>query len=74
MMNQNCLRGSICRTKPKRATEEESSTTVQIRKILLKKCPSETLLPLLLILKHSIRQVLIYLLRLENLIFLLMGK
>lgn len=65
-MNQNCLRGSVCRTKLKGATEEEGSTTVQTRKIYLMQCPSETFLPLLLIPKRSTHQVLIHCLRLEN--------
>lgn len=70
VMNQNWVCGSMCRTKhKKKAAEEESSTTVQIRKIFWQKCPPETLLPLLLILKHSIHQVLNDLLQLENLMF-----
>lgn len=62
--HQNFLLGSVWRTKPKRAAEEVSSTTVQIRKIGFK-CPSETFLPLLLILKHSTHQVSVHL-QLEN--------
>lgn len=71
VMNQNWVCGSMWWTKPpqKKAAEEESSTTVQIRKIFWQKCPPETLLPLLLTLKHSIHQVLNYLLQLESLIF-----
>lgn len=65
VVNQNCLRGSVCRTKLKGATEE-GSTTVQTRKIYLMQCPSETFLPLLLIPKHSTHQVLIQCLWLEN--------
>lgn len=74
VMNQNWVCGSMRWTKPNRkkkkgAAEEESSTTVQMRKIFWQKSPPEMLLPLLLILKHSIHQVLYYLLQLENLIF-----
>lgn len=54
---------------PKKSCWGRNSTTVQIRKIFWQKCPPETLLPLLLILKHSIHQVLNYLLQLENLTF-----
>lgn len=74
VINQNWVCGSVCWTNPTLPEKRKKLLRKKVAPLCKsgkywQKYPPETLLPLLLILKHSIHQVSNYILQLENLIF-----